>query len=259
MALEVIAQPLRKVVRRQTAWLLAWACAVGFVSTMLLLHRYGVQSMGTRYAASACAMYLLGWIAGGYVYLRWWTAREPDDASFPVAALPDDIARYREACAERRDRWLSVSRWWDDDDDSNDTRWSRDSTAWERFWNWIFGLVIKLVLSIVLTVLGLVLGFLPLLVFDAMAGVLASVVVQFGATARAVPDIGAAPELGGYWPFVIAKTGLAALVLIAVAGAAGYWLEQRNPGATDLADILLQWLLAYVPESWRVNLNLGQI
>ena len=256
MSLAVIARPQHRTLRRQTRLLMLWACVVGLATSALLLHRYAVQSMAMRYAVSACAMYFAGFMAGGYAYLRWWAAQTPTDAHFPAAAQPSDVDLYREEVANRRDHWFSISRWWNrgDDDSVRDDAERRKQTLLERFLTWILELFIGLILSILATLAGLVFGYLPLLLAEALAGFLAVVVVKFVVESQAMPHFWAAPELGGYWQFVVGKTGTLALFGIAVAGAAGYWLEVSNPAATDLVDVMLPHILAYLPSSFPSDL-----
>ena len=250
MSLATIAQAHRSVLRWQTRMLVLWACVAGLATSALLLHRYAVHSMAVRYAASAAAMYLGGFLAGGYCCLRWWAAKPPTDAHFPTAAPDDDVGSYQEAAVAQRDYWFDITRWWSrgsDDDDDDD---GRKFTLLERFLGWVLKLLIGLLLSVVATLAGLLLVYLPLVLAEALAGLLAVVVLRFVVSAQAMPQYGATPELSAYWQFVVSKTGLAAVACVAVAGAAGYWLEVNNPAATDLVDVVLPRILAYLPSSF---------
>jgi hypothetical protein len=236
-----------------------WAGALGLGTSALLLHRYAVQSMAIRYAVSASAMYVAGFMVGGYAYLRWWASQAPTDAHFPAEATPGDVGLYREQAADRRDHWLNISRWWRRDDDDYDDDYREDAerrkyTFMEHLLAWILKLFLGLIFSIVATLVGLVFGYLPILMLEALAGVLALVVVKFVVAGQAAPQYWAAPELGDYWQFVVGKTGAVAVVGIALAGAAGYWLEVNNPAATDLVDVVLPRVLAYLPSSFPSDL-----
>ena len=253
MTLARIAHPQRMTLRRQTRMLILWVCVAGFATSALLLHRYSVQSMAIRYMAVAGVMYVLGWVVGAYACLRWWVARPPSDADYPVEALPDDAALYREQVVDRRDHWLSISRWWNcshNDDDTHDS----NRTLVGAFFGWIFQLLIGLILSILATLVGLVFGYLPIVLAEALAGFLALLVVKFVIGGRAMAHYSAEPILSGYWQYVLGKTGLAGLACMAVAAGTGYLLEVNNPAATDLLDVILPSILAELPPYLRTFL-----
>jgi hypothetical protein len=242
MSLALVATPERLTLRRQARFLILWTCFAGLACSALLLHRYAVHSMAIRYAASATAMYFLGWVVGAYACLRWWGAKTPSDANFPQEALPGDAALYHQQVIDQRAHWFSISRWWNlgqDDDDDDDDEVERNRSLLGRLLGWIFQLVIGFVFSIVATLVGLVFGYLPIVVAEALAGFLAVLVVKFVIASRAMVHYSAEPMLSGYWLFAIEKTGPAAVGCIAAAGAAGYWLEVSHPAAADLLDIVL--------------------
>jgi hypothetical protein len=109
----------------------------------------------------------------------------------------------------------------------------------EAIFVWIFQMVIGLILSIFATLAGLIFGYLPIVIAEALAGLLGLLVVRFVIARRVMAHYSAEPMLSGYWQFAIEKIGLAALGCIAAAGAVGYWLEMSHPAATDLLDIVL--------------------
>lgn len=93
MTIGHIAARSRGILRLHGWLLMAWAAAVGLATSAALLHVAGVHSLTMRYAVGAGAVYFIGFVAGGWVYARWWNrSRDAVRAELQHADAADALA-----------------------------------------------------------------------------------------------------------------------------------------------------------------------
>ena len=222
MALARIAAASRGILRLHGWLLMAWAAMVGLVTSAVLLHLAGVHSLAVRYAVGAGAIYFIGFVAGGWVYARWWNHSRKARAELQHADAADALA-YSEQEERIRKRfqwgeWLDFGAGWGGDDP--------------------LSALITVVMLLALAVLALLaLGYFPLLATEALAGFLAEVVLEYVIGAVIARRVLAPRSLDDYWDVMLRKTGLAGLALVIAAGLVGGLLQTLQPEAVTLFQV----------------------
>jgi hypothetical protein len=208
---------------RLHGWLLMlWVCGVGFCANALMLYELHVHSMGIRYSVGAGSMYFLGFVFGGWWYLRRWKQVGPD-ISLPQHAKPDDQLAYDEEQKEieKKFSWMGDLTGFGGDDPISA----------------IIGLIFLLACAVGLLVL---LWYVPMLVTDSLAGFLAEIVLEFVIGMIIYRRTLKPRESDEYLGFVMKRTWAFGLLLAAMCGGAGYGLQSLHPQANTLFEVLKQ-------------------
>lgn len=218
-----IAARSRRILRLHGWLLMAWAATVGLASSALLLHVVGVHALAVRYAAGAGAIYFLGFVAGGWVYARWWNqSREAAHAEFHHADVAETLAYL-----EQEERIRKRFQWGDGLDFGGG--WSGDDPL---------SAILAILFFLVLAALAvLVLGYFPIFATEALAGFLAEVVLEFVIGAVIARRVLKPRSLVDYWVVMLRKTWLAGLVWVVGAGAAGWLLQTLQPEALTVFQV----------------------
>lgn len=221
MSLEFIAGPDRNRLRVHGALLMLWSALVGSASSAVLLHVFQVHSMSLRYAMGAAAMYFLGFLGGARWYAAWWNKKQEGLIPRITHASPDDQKSYQELRAQRRKTFfnhLSLGPDW---------------------LNWIFQLFELLMLIALLAASAhYLLRYFPVVAVDTVAGYLAEVVLEFVIGASIMQKVLRPRSLEEYWPVMFKKTWITGCLLVAVAGAAGFFIHYWKPGAETVFQAL---------------------
>lgn len=223
MSIAHIAARSRGILRLHGWLLMAWAAAVGLASSAVLLHGVGAHSLAVRYAVGAGAIYFLGFVAGGWVYARWWN-RSQDAAR---AALQHADAADFLAYAQQEERIRKRFQWGDGVDLGGG--WSGDDPL---------SAILAVLVCVMLAALALLaLGHFPLLATEALAGFLAEVVLEFVIGAVIARQVLKPRSLDDYWVVMLRKTWLAGLALVIAAGFTGWVLQTLQPEAATLFQV----------------------
>ena len=223
MAIAHIAARSRNILRLHGWLLMAWAAAVGLVTSATLLHVVSVYSLALRYAVGAGAIYFVGFIAGGWVYARWWNqSREAAHAALHHADAADALAYFQqEERIRKRFQWgdgLDLGSGWGGDDP--------------------LSAILAVLFFLMLAALAfLALGYFPLFATEALAGFLAEVVLEFVIGAVIARRVLAPRSLDDYWVVMLRKTWLAGLTLVVGAGLCGWALQRLEPNAMTLFQV----------------------
>ncbi|BDT73593.1 hypothetical protein os4_31450 [Comamonadaceae bacterium OS-4] len=223
MSIAHIAARSRGILRLHGWLLMAWAAAVGLASSAVLLHGVGVHSLAVRYAVGAGAIYFLGFVAGGWVYARWWNrSQEAARAELQHADAVDFLAY-----GQQEERIRKRFQWGDGVDLGGG--WSGDDP--------LSAILAVLVLVMLAALALLALGHFPLLATEALAGFLAEVVLEFVIGAVIARRVLKPRSLYDYWVVMLRKTGLAGLALVIAAGFTGWLLQTLQPEAATLFQV----------------------
>ena len=223
MSIAHIAARSRGILRLHGWLLMAWAAVVGLASSAVLLHGVGVHSLAVRYAVGAGAIYFLGFVAGGWVYARWWN-RSQDAAR---AELQHADAADFLAYAQQEERIRKRFQWGDGVDLGGG--WSGDDPL---------SAILAVLAFVMLAALALLaLGHFPLLATEALAGFLAEVVLEFVIGAVIARRVLKPRSLDDYWVVMLCKTWLAGLALVIAAGFTGWLLQMLQPEAATLFQV----------------------
>lgn len=223
MSIAHIAARSRGILRLHGWLLMAWAAAVGLASSAVLLHGVGVHSLAVRYAVGAGAIYFLGFVAGGWVYARWWNrSQEAARAELQHADAVDFLAY-----GQQEERIRKRFQWGDGVDLGGG--WSGDDP--------LSAILAVLVLVMLAALALLALGHFPLLATEALAGFLAEVVLEFVIGAVIARRVLKPRSLDDYWVVMLRKTGLAGLALVIAAGFTGWLLQTLQPEAATLFQV----------------------
>ena len=223
MSIAHIAARSRGILRLHGWLLMAWAAVVGLASSAVLLHGVGVHSLAVRYAVGAGAIYFLGFVAGGWVYARWWN-RSQDAAR---AELQHADAADFLAYAQQEERIRKRFQWGDGVDLGGG--WSGDDPL---------SAILAVLVFVVLAALALLaLGHFPLLATEALAGFLAEVVLEFVIGAVIARQVLKPRSLDDYWVVMLRKTWPAGLALVIAAGLTGWLLQTLQPEAATVFQV----------------------
>ena len=223
MSIAHIAARSRGILRLHGWLLMAWAASVGLASSAVLLHGVGVHSLAVRYAVGAGAIYFLGFVAGGWVYARWWNrSQEAARAELQHADAVDFLAY-----GQQEERIRKRFQWGDGVDLGGG--WSGDDP--------LSAILAVLVLVMLAALALLALGHFPLLATEALAGFLAEVVLEFVIGAVIARRVLKPRSLDDYWVVMLRKTGLAGLALVIAAGFTGWLLQTLQPEAATLFQV----------------------
>ena len=223
MSIAHIAARSRGILRLHGWLLMAWAAVVGLASSAVLLHGVGVHSLAVRYAVGAGAIYFLGFVAGGWVYARWWN-RSQDAAR---AELQHADAADFLAYAQQEERIRKRFQWGDGVDLGGG--WSGDDPL---------SAILAVLFFVMLAALALLaLGHFPLLATEALAGFLAEVVLEFVIGAVIARRVLKPRSLDDYWVVMLRKTWPAGLALVIAAGFTGWLLQTLQPEAATVFQV----------------------
>ncbi len=216
---------------RRHAWLLtAWCVAVGFVTSWVLLHVFGLRLPAARYGIAAIVMYSLGLVVGARIWLVHFSQSVQQESGVLGHGGPADAADYDQ---EKRGRERRSDR-------------SRSSFDWGELFGsiaeWVSfdeaaALLIIPALLFVLAGALLLAGVVPVLLMDGVAGLLAEVAVQFVFGALIARRIMRPKAHDAAFMTIVGKTWIAGLLLVVLSIAAGWLLAQVNPGGATLADL----------------------
>ncbi len=215
--------PARRSRLRLHGWLLLlWAASVGLLTSVLLLHVFHVQSMAIRYAIGAAIVYLLGFVFTGWWYAKWMNGQKAQKvADLPVHATLQEQLEYdqEQEAIRKRFNWLDFLNVGGGDDP--------------------IGLILNFIVFAALALFVLLLvPYLPMLATEALAGYLAEIVLEFVIGGFVMRHILKPKSLDDYWSFVVGKTWLAGLCLVVVSGVSGYVLQQFDPTARTLLQLI---------------------
>jgi hypothetical protein len=216
--------PRNRGVLRLHGWLLVvWAASAGFATSALLLHAGAIHSLALRYSVGAGAVYFVGFVFGGWWYARWWNARPSLTAETPRHASTSEVLAYQqsEEAVQKKFGWFN---------------WLGDIGASGGDDPLSALLAILMLLGLAALAL-LFLGYFPIIATDAFASFLAEVVLEFvigGVVARRALQ---PQSIDKYWSFMVGKTWIAGLLLMAVCGAVGYAIHELNPNALTIFQV----------------------
>jgi hypothetical protein len=222
MTIAHIAARSRGILRLHGWLLMAWAATVGLATSALLLHVVGVHALAVRYAAGAGAIYFLGFVAGGWVYARWWNQSRSARAELRHADVSEqqEYVAWQEAARQRFD--------WFNGMDFGGGPWGDDPLS----------AILAVVMLLVLAALAvLVLGYFPIFATEALAGFLAEVVLEFVIGAVIARRVLKPRSLDDYWVVMLRKTWLAGLAWVVGAGATGWLLQTLQPEALTVFQV----------------------
>jgi hypothetical protein len=213
---------------RLHGWLLTiWCVAVGGLANWLLLRRFGIVEPPIRYAISAIAMYALGLVLGARYWLRHFSALVNEDAQLGEAATAEERAAFD----GRRSRLREASREsfdWGDVLGSAADMLSFDEAS-----------LLLLIPALALLALGVVLmlGMLPVVLVDGLAALLAEVAVQFVFGALIARRVLRPRSHDDAFLHIVGKTWFIGVALVLLSAAAGWGLQQLQPGAVSIGDL----------------------
>ena len=216
---------------RRHAWLLtAWCVALGFASSWILLHGFGLRLPAARYGIAAVVMYGLGLVVGTRIWLVRFSRSVREEPGRLGRAGPADAATL---AAEKRARERRGER----------ARGSFDLADGFGYVADLLSLDEAAALLIVPALLFLLVGFLllggmvPVLLMDGVAGLLAEVAVQFVFGALIARRIMRPKSHDAAFMTIVARTWLIGLLLVVASVGAGWLLQTFAPGAASLGDL----------------------
>lgn len=204
--------PQSRGVLRLHGWLLMlWALAVGGGVNWLLREVLHLSAFSVRYALNAGAIYFVGFVVGGWYYLRWWNAQPPTHSDRPVHATPADELAYQ-VQEQAREKKLS---------------WLRNFDGLSDFGlgdgcdplSFLLLMVVVLLLAVGLLVF---LGYLPLFLTEALGGYLAEIVLEFVIGAVLLRRVVQPRPEDDYWGFAVRKTWIYGVLFVVVAAVLGW-------------------------------------
>ena len=222
MSIGKIAPPSRGLLRLHGWLLVFWVVGVGVLTSATLLHLFNVHSMAVRYAVGAAAVYFLGFVLAGWWYAKWWNLCKAElTKDLPVHATVQEQLDYDQAQEKIRKKMefpdlLSGA--------------SGDDPL-----SFLLAMIGILILLVALLFFA---GYLPLVATDAFAGYLAEIVLEFVIGGFVMRRVLKPRLLDDYWRIMIGKTWLAGLLVIVVFGSLGFALQQANPKAKTLLQVL---------------------
>jgi hypothetical protein len=207
-----------------------WCVAVGFATSLLLLHAFAVRLPAARYGVVAIVMYSLGLACGARVWLVHFSQSVQREPALLAPATPGDGAELDREQADRKRRGERASGgfYWGDLLGNVGDFLSFDEAS-----------ALLIVPAIIVAVVGvlLVTGVLPALVIDGVTGLLAEVAVQFVFGALIARRLIGPSSHDAAFMTIVGRTWLAGLALFIVSVAAGYLLQRINPGGATVADL----------------------
>jgi len=213
---------------RRHAWLLtAWCVCVGFATSWVLLHGFGMRFAAARYGIAAIVMYALGLVVGARIWLVHFSQSVRHEASALGTAAPGDAAAF-------------------DDEKLAHKRRAGHSFDWADLFGGIADLVsfdeaaaLLIIPAVIFAIVGVVLlaGAVPALLMDGVAGLLAEVAVQFVFGALIARRVMRPKAHDAAFMTIVEKTWLAGLALFVLSTGAGWLLSRLNPGGATIADV----------------------
>ena len=216
---------------RRHAWLLtAWCVALGFATSWILLHVFGLRQPAARYGIAAIVMYLLGLVVGARIWLVHFTQSVRRERGLLGTARPEDVAAFEQ---ENRDRARSGERARNSFDLAEGLGYVAE---WFSLGEAAALLIVPALLFLLLGAL-LLAGFVPMLLMDGVAGLLAEVAVQFVFGALIARRVMRPKPHDAAFMTIVAKTWLIGLVLVVASIGAGWLLVAIHPGAATVGDL----------------------
>jgi hypothetical protein len=216
---------------RRHAWLLTlWCLAVGLATSLLLLHVFAVRLPAARYGIVAIVMYSLGLVVGARVWLVHFSRSVQSEATLRARATPDEIAEFDN---ERATKEQQARR------PSGGFQWLDLLSGVGDFISFDEASALLIVPAVIVAIVGALLltGVIPALVMDGVTGLLAEVAVQFVFGALIARRVIGPVSHDAAFMTIVGRTWLAGLVFVVVSLAAGYVLQQLNPGGATIADL----------------------
>lgn len=216
---------------RRHAWLLtAWCVGLGFGTSWILLHVFGLRLPAARYGIAAIVMYSLGLVVGARIWLAHFSQSVREARGLLGTARPEDVAafdRERQSRARSEERARKSFDWAD----------GLGSIAdWLSFDEAVALLIVPALLFLLFGAL-LLAGVAPVLLMDGVAGLLAEVAVQFVFGALIARRIMRPKSHAAAFMTIVAKIWLIGVVLVVVSIGAGWGLAKINPGGATVADL----------------------
>jgi hypothetical protein len=209
---------------RLHGWLLAlWASTIGVVTSAVLLHGLDVHSMAVRYAVGAGAVYFLGFVLGGRIYLQWWNIQHRSSPQFPEHASTAEEVQYDQAIESKRKQLSNFSGWGDLASLGDDPLSALLAVIW----------AIAALIAVVL-----VAGYLPLMATDLLAGYLAEIILEFLIGSLLLRQVLKPSSLDDYWSLMVRKTWVAGVFIVLVFAGFGAMAQSLNPTAKTLLQAL---------------------
>jgi hypothetical protein len=216
---------------RRDAWLLtAWCVGLGFATSWVLLHGFGLRQPAARYGIAALVMYALGLVCGARVWLVRFTRSVRAEPGVLGRAAPEDVAVL---AAEKRARERHRERVGDSFDLSNGFGFLADLLSLEE------AAALLIVPAALFLLLGglLLAGLVPALLMDGIAGLLAEVAVQFVFGALIARRVMRPRAHDAAFLTIVGRTWLIGVVLVAASVGAGWLLATVNPAGATIADL----------------------
>ena len=213
------------------AWLLsAWCVGVGFATSWVLLHGFGLRLPAPRYGFAAVVMYGLGLVVGTRIWLVRFSQSVRQETGRLGRAGPQDAVAL---AAEKRARERRGER----------TRGSFELAEGFGYLAELLSLGEAAALLIVPALLFLLAGFLlvgglvPVLLMDGVAGLLAEVAVLFVFGALIARRIMRPKSHDAAFMTIVARTWLIGLLLVAASVGAGWLVSHVAPGDVTVGDL----------------------
>ncbi len=211
MTLAKIHPASRRLLRLHGWLLMGWAVFVGYATQLLMVHVLHVQLYGVRYAVGAGAVYFVGFVGGGWYYLRWWNARPATDTDRPTHAQPADEQAYleEEKAVQKKFEWMNgLGDWGGGGDDP------------------LSALLAIITLLLLVVALAFFAGYFPWFATEALGGYLAEIVLEFVIGAVLLRRVVQPRPADDYWQFIVRKTWLGGFVWVALACIVGFVRDQ---------------------------------
>jgi hypothetical protein len=213
------------------AWVLtAWCVGVGFATSWLLLHLFGLRLPAPRYGIAAVVMYALGLVVGTRIWLVRFSQSVREARGRFGRAGAEDAATLE---AERRARERRGERAGGAFDLSNGLGYVADLLSLDE----AAALLIVPALLFLLAGFLLLGGMVPVLLMDGVAGLLAEVAVQFVFGALIARRIMRPKSHDEAFMSIVGRTWLVGVLLVVASVGAGWLLHRVAPGAASLGDL----------------------
>ena len=213
------------------AWLLtAWCVGLGFASSWILLHVFGLRLPAPRYGIAAVVMYGLGLVVGARIWLVHFSQSVRQAPGRLSRAGPEDAVAFE---AEKRARERRGEQARGSFDFADGFGYFADLLSLDE----AAALLIVPALLFLLAGLLLLGGMAPVLLMEGMAGLLAEVAVQFVFGALIARRIMRPKSHDAAFMTIVAKTWLIGLVLVVASVGAGWLLHTVAPEAASLGDL----------------------
>jgi hypothetical protein len=213
------------------AWLLsAWCVGLGFATSWILLHGFGLRLPAPRYGIAAVVMYGLGLVVGARIWLVHFSQSVRQEPGRLGRAAPEDAVALE---AEKRARERRGEHAGGSFDLANGLGYVAEMLSLGE------AAALLIVPAVLFLLAGLLLlgGMVPVLLMDGVAGLLAEVAVQFVFGALIARRIMRPKSHDAAFMTIVARTWLIGLLLVVASVGAGWLLQTAAPGAASLGDL----------------------